>query len=98
MPQVVIENPVINSPYAEPGRHFKFADDGITDEIIEQRRISQYFIPIAAPKLYRIAFKMATGSGKTLVMGMLIVCGFAFDRTCQKKSSGMGGWQCCPRA
>ena len=50
MPQVVIENPVINSPYMEPRRHFRFADDGITDEIVEGRRISQYFIPIAAPK------------------------------------------------
>jgi type III restriction enzyme len=50
MPQVVIENPVINSPYEEPRRHFKFSDDGITDEIVEERRISQYFMPIAAPK------------------------------------------------
>ena len=50
MPQVVIENPVVNSPFEEPRRHFKFSDDGITDEIIEQRRISQYFMPIAAPK------------------------------------------------
>ena len=27
----------------------------------------------ANPDLYRIAFKMATGTGKTVVMGMLIV-------------------------
>jgi type III restriction enzyme len=46
MPQVVIENPVLNSPFEEPKRHFKFTEDGITDEIIEERRISQYFIPI----------------------------------------------------
>jgi hypothetical protein len=45
MRQVVIENPVINSPYLEPTRHFKFTDDGITDEIVESRRISSYFIP-----------------------------------------------------
>jgi type III restriction enzyme len=50
MRQVVIENPVINSPYLEPTRHFKFTDDGITDEIVEARRISSYFIPIAKPK------------------------------------------------
>ena len=37
--QVVIENPVINSPFAEPVRHFKFDDDGITDEIVEARRV-----------------------------------------------------------
>ena len=50
MKQVVIENPVLNSPYKEPSRHFKFAEDGITNEIIEKRRISSYFMPIAKPK------------------------------------------------
>jgi len=46
----VIENPVINSPFAEPQRHFRFDDDGITDQIVAARRISSYFIPIAQPK------------------------------------------------
>jgi type III restriction enzyme len=50
MSQVTIENPVLNSPFAKPHRHFKFTDDGITDEILETRRISGYFIPIAQPK------------------------------------------------
>jgi type III restriction enzyme len=50
MPQVVIENPVINSPFEEPQRHFRFTDDGITNEIIDARRISSYFIPIPQPK------------------------------------------------
>ena len=50
MQQVVIENPVLNSPFEEPKRHFKFTEDGITDEIIEERRISQYFVPIPRPK------------------------------------------------
>jgi type III restriction enzyme len=44
--QVVIENPVLNSPFEEPKRHFRFTEDGITDEIVEERRISQYFVPI----------------------------------------------------
>lgn len=48
--QVIIENPIINSPFTEPQRHFRFGDDGITNDIIEQRRKSQYFIPIAQPK------------------------------------------------
>jgi type III restriction enzyme len=47
---VVIENPVLNSPFAEPRRHFRFAEDGITDEVVEGHRPSSYFIPIAAPK------------------------------------------------
>jgi len=44
--QTVIENPIINSPYEEPLKHFRFSDEGITNEIIEARRVSSYFIPI----------------------------------------------------
>lgn len=50
MNQVVIENPVLNSPFEEPRRHFQFTEDGITDQIIKGRRISQYFVPIPHPK------------------------------------------------
>jgi len=50
MPSVVIENPILNSPFEEPKCHWRFSDDGITDEKIESRRISSYFIPIAKPK------------------------------------------------
>ena len=46
----VIENPVLNSPYKEPARHFRFSDEGITSEIVESRRASSYFIPIPKPK------------------------------------------------
>jgi type III restriction enzyme len=48
--QVLIENPVINTPFGEPTRHFRFDDEGITDEIVEQRRASCYFVPIARPR------------------------------------------------
>ena len=47
---VVIENPILNSAFKEPSLHFKFSDDGITNEIVEDRRVSSYFIPIAKPK------------------------------------------------
>lgn len=50
MPQAVIENPVINSPFAEPEQHFRFTDEGITNEIVAGRRSSSYFVPIARPK------------------------------------------------
>ena len=50
MSQVVIENPIINSPFDEPTRHFRFTDEGITDEIVDGRRTSSYFVPIARPK------------------------------------------------
>jgi type III restriction enzyme len=48
--QVVIENPVINSPFMELARHFRFTDEGITNDLVEGRRISSYFFPIAQPK------------------------------------------------
>jgi hypothetical protein len=27
-PQIVIENPILNSPFTAPGRHFRFDDEG----------------------------------------------------------------------
>lgn len=50
MPPTLIENPVINSPFAEPEQHFRFTDEGITNEIVADRRSSSYFVPIARPK------------------------------------------------
>jgi type III restriction enzyme len=47
MKQVGIENPILNSPFDEPDRHFRFTEDGITDEVVEGRRTSSYFVPIA---------------------------------------------------
>src|SRR5487761_1880087 len=47
MRQVVIENPIVNSPFDEPARHFRFSDEGITNQIVEGRRVSSYFVPIA---------------------------------------------------
>ena len=51
MPPISIENPILNSPFAEPARHFKFDDDGITSENSEGRRRSTYFISIAEPQV-----------------------------------------------
>jgi type III restriction enzyme len=50
MPDAVIENPILNSPFREPTRHFRFGDEGITSEVIDQRRVSSYFMPIPAAK------------------------------------------------
>jgi len=43
----VIDNPILNSPFAEPGEHWEFSDGGITDERIAGRRPSSHFVPIA---------------------------------------------------
>ncbi len=49
-PQIVIENPILNPPYDAPERHFRFDDEGITDEVVEGRRPSSYFVPIPPAK------------------------------------------------
>ena len=50
MPDAVIENPILNSPFVEPTRHWKFERDGITNEVVERRRVSSYFMPIPKSK------------------------------------------------
>ncbi|WP_214110115.1 DEAD/DEAH box helicase family protein [Acrocarpospora catenulata] len=46
MSDVILDDPILNSPYDEPTRHFRFGKDGITNEIIERRRPSSYFMPV----------------------------------------------------
>jgi hypothetical protein len=83
MGQTVIENPVIDSAFAEPTRHFEFDADGITDEIVEMRRLRMAWIENqlravddqANAGLYRIGIKMATGSGKTGGLGVAVLDG-----------------------
>src|SRR5271165_1948643 len=50
MPDTIIENPILNSPFREPDRHWRFTDEGITNEIVATRRASAYFVPIPPPK------------------------------------------------
>jgi type III restriction enzyme len=61
MPDVVIENPIINSPFEAPKRHFYFGETGITDKLVEARRVSAYFVPIAPTK--------KKSGGQQLVLG-----------------------------
>jgi type III restriction enzyme len=46
MADVVIENPVINSPFEESVRHLEFGERGITGKVIGGRRESSHFVPI----------------------------------------------------
>lgn len=43
-------SPILNSPFAEPGRHFKSDERGLTEEIVETRRPSTVQIPIQRPR------------------------------------------------
>jgi type III restriction enzyme len=68
MSQVVTENPIINSPFDEPTQYLRFTDEGITDEIVEGRRISSYFVPITRPKK-----KKAANGRQNLSISLLIM-------------------------
>jgi type III restriction enzyme len=50
MPPVVIDDPIINAAFEEPTRHFAFDDEGITNEVVETRRPSAYFVAIPAAR------------------------------------------------
>ena len=53
----VIENPIINSAFREPERHFRFDEEGITADVVDSRRESSYFVPIAATRKGQQAFE-----------------------------------------
>lgn len=39
-------SPILNSPYFEPARHFAADKRGLSDEVIESRRPSSFYIPV----------------------------------------------------
>ena len=45
-----IDNPILNSPYEQPDRHYEIGPSGPTGEIKDGRRPSESFIPIAITK------------------------------------------------
>ncbi len=46
----IIDNPILNSSFREPTRHFKFDDEGITNEILNGGRPSSHFVAIPRAK------------------------------------------------
>ncbi len=46
MADVVIENPILNSPFREPSRHWRFGDTGITNEVVEGRRVRRVRVAV----------------------------------------------------
>ena len=68
MKSIVIENPIVNSPFEEPKRHFRFDDEGITSEIVEKRRTNQYFIHIAKPKKKTSNYSLKWSCGRAIAL------------------------------
>src|SRR5229473_873911 len=44
--QVVIENPISNSPFSEPTGHFRFINEGTNNENVDGRRPGSYFTEV----------------------------------------------------
>ncbi|MGL5810083.1 MAG: BPTD_3080 family restriction endonuclease [Nocardioides sp.] len=59
-----IDNPILNSPYEQPDRHYEVGPQGPTGEIRDGRRSSESFIPIAVTKKGKI------GSDDSLQVGL----------------------------
>ena len=54
MPNQFFEQPILNSPYAYPGRHWELDADGQpTNNITESRRRSAFITPVPKPKKRR---------------------------------------------
>ena len=60
MPDTLIANPILNSPFQEPVRHWEFGDEGITNAIAEGRRGSSYFTPIAQSRKKGVQLQFET--------------------------------------
>ncbi|MGH2468072.1 MAG: BPTD_3080 family restriction endonuclease [Candidatus Limnocylindrales bacterium] len=51
MAAATIQNPIINSAFAEPGHYFATASDGTVSGVkVDGRRLSEFFVPVARPK------------------------------------------------
>lgn len=63
------QNPVLNSPYKEPSRHFRLNDDGTPTDVIEDfRRPHAYLVPIPKAKRQKGQAELdleVTGEGGT---------------------------------
>jgi type III restriction enzyme len=47
----LIDNPILNSPFQPPTRHFAIDEQGVpTGQIVDGRRPSAYIVPVAAPR------------------------------------------------
>jgi type III restriction enzyme len=57
------KSPILNSPYFEPTRHFKADERGLTDEVVEGRRPSSFYIPVPRIKSRQKRLDLNTSEG-----------------------------------
>jgi len=58
-----MKSPILNSPYNEPSRHFNADERGLTDEIIETRRPSSFYIPVPRAKTKQKQMELNVAEG-----------------------------------
>ncbi len=63
MAQGTIDNPVINSPFVEPTRHFTVVDGQVAGDIEQGRRPSEFFVPVAKPRKSTPQLALQFGGG-----------------------------------
>src|SRR3989338_7798152 len=64
MPDALTQNPILNSPYSEPCKHFDSNERGLTDEVLDSRRPSRFYIPVprAKTKQKQLDLNLADGA------------------------------------
>lgn len=59
-----MKSPILNSPYFEPSQYFKSDERGLTDEVVDGRRPSSFFMPVqrARTKEKQLELNLAEGA------------------------------------
>lgn len=58
-----MKSPILNSPYFEPNRYFKADERGLTDDVINARRPSSFYIPVPRQKTKQKQLELNTAEG-----------------------------------
>lgn len=58
-----MKSPILNSPYVEPSLHFKADKNGLTEETVEGRRPSSFYIPVPRAKTKQKQQELNTSEG-----------------------------------
>lgn len=58
-----MKSPILNSPYFEPNLYFKADERGLTEEIIEGRRPSSFYIPVPRAKTKQKKMELNVSEG-----------------------------------
>lgn len=59
----IIKSPILNSPYVEPSLHFKSDERGLTDEVANSRRPSNFYIPVPKAKTQQQKLELNVAEG-----------------------------------